>query len=210
MNISMSITYRTMLKSKISCELNINTLKNLKDTTDEMTLFTHFIYFQKAIEVTFNNVTFCWNEEQYFYPIKGDYDTLGYIIPIREYSWMELTNYMIKSTTPIILYFDENLAGHENHFENIKVHQFIDYNSTISYLEKHEFILVKHLDNPFLTDNRSFMFNKNILKNIGIDDEYYDEWWNVDLLGTALSEELSNIITQLYDYCNYVDNLQDC
>lgn len=189
-----------MLKFKIVCDLNQNTIQKLKDIDQLTTLKS---YFQKAIEFTFDKVTFGWNEEQFFYPIKGDYNVLGHIIPIQEYSWEKLTKYIIKSVTQITLYFDDDsvIDSGDYYFENIKVQRFIDYNSTISYLEKQKYVTIKYSENPFLTDNRSFMFNKDtFLKNTIINNEYYNEWWNVDLLGTSLSSELSSIIVQLYDY----------
>ncbi len=152
-------------------------------------------YFQKALNITVpfsdKNVVFAWNiDDASFRPIKGDYEILGTIIPIRQYTWKELSEICFSEIQKFVtLSFDCHLhiPFCERHLlGNIEYREYIDYSATITELEKQNLVKTRPSTSCLATDNRCFSFSD-------------DKWWEVDLLGTFFGDEITEKVLSLFE-----------
>jgi hypothetical protein len=150
--------------------------------SEKLDFSKHQFYFQIASEVVINDTIFTWNERMLaFCPIRGEF--LG--IDIQPYSWNELI-YLCKDYKQIILHYNYCFIARElDLFTDNEYIYYTDYSKLITVLEERKMIKTRETENLLATDLREFQFE--------------NEWYLVDILGTALFPKITQQIIDLYE-----------
>lgn len=152
--------------------------------------------------------TFCWNNyTKSFHTSFIDYKIST--IPSGEYNWNTLSSLVENSVRTDLLYnilmTDESFANYD-----VKTLSYVHYFDTILYLEKNNIVTLRDSSYFLSSSTKQFMLQQKSIEKLKIDGcelplievNLYDQWWEVDILGTQFDQNLGVIICELYKKIN--------
>jgi len=150
----------------------------------------HEKYFKLVDEISFKNVIFEYNNENLSYnPVSGDYNVLGVIIPLKEYSWNELKE--IIGDDRVVLNVNKRIDG-DDFFDIEEIESFVDYSKLVTELESLNLIKTKPSKSWIANDTRIFSFGD-------LDDNGDEIWFEVDILGTFFGKDYFSRLKNMFD-----------
>lgn len=144
-------------------------------------------------------------ENHLFYPMSGSSYLLGKIFILRGYEINELIDLINHQNYRIVInltFKDDKIINSK--IENLikilpyfKIEKLTDYSGIITFLETKGYVQTEKTQNILATDERRFFFDENAIKIMPEIEEFMNEIYEVDFLGSTLSGDLTNVTINL-------------
>jgi len=123
------------------------------------------------------------------------------IVDIKDYTFEDFYS-LIEKCTLVQIYEKDNDLKLDNYFNNVNIEKYKDYSQTITDLEKENFVCTIPSKNIMSLDGRKFIILSKSNEKIKVPNNYMEEFYEVDLLGTSLFTDITEYIENLWSNIN--------